>query len=749
MIIPKKEVIYLGPDTIHTKTYKSLIGNHGSELLSLSLDDKCSLYFNQLYQENPNWAINNLLEYDYDKSVSNEEQYKQKIFDEMLKKEEEKTKAEAEEKAKKEAEEKAKKEAEEKAKKEAEEKAEEEAEEKVKKEAEEKAKREAALSSSLSSSSSSLPSSSNTIVVTKAKRDIKDKTPTEEQKAALDIEYKKKAGGVKEVDEKIMDAITHLRIYSKCFLKEKHIKNHKQQIFPKKELSNTNSTIIKPNQKQLKKRSLLFGTIDSDYNSEVMCHDSEIRLFPWLSGQYPIFTRWDGKVYQGIPNIESIMTTGKDKKRIKPNTCYMEFMRKSFNGKGIVFSISNSYVNVAIKLISVLRALDNKLPIEFVHDEGELNDDSKQRLIDSGRNDIILTPEITQLLKNLKPGTYTNEFPKQEIWFVDVTRAVSKDYREGIFVGFSKKLLATIFSSFDETLLVDADTVLLIPPEQFFELDSYKETGAVFYKDREIDLRIGKSDTDFFRSLLPTQLDSDIFGIPLSTNFTLNNRYLGQGFEHLQESGVVAIKRSNHFSGLLIATQLVIWIPSRSRVWGDKELFWLGQSIAGNENYHFNRNAAGAVGEISKQEYRPNSKQSIELCSTHPAHVSDHDDHTLLWINSGFQTCKLSNAAEKDLTTWLFKDRFVDVEQLRNYYESPLKIEYVLIPPDGGIHIKSPPSGEPDKSWRYGGLCFGHSWCSYDVIGPGTPMEKRGNFIKYNKHEIAVFDYLGAIWAQS
>ena len=75
-------------------------------------------------------------------------------------------------------------------------------------------------------------------------------------------------------------------------------------------------------------------------------------------------------------------------------------------------------------------------------------------------------------------------------------------------------------------------------------------------------------------------------------------------------------------------------------------MFWLSLSIIGDENYQFNSHPAAAIGQLTTYQERvktfenpPSSFKSQEICANHPAHISDEDNHTLLWFNSGFQFC--------------------------------------------------------------------------------------------------------------
>ena len=75
-------------------------------------------------------------------------------------------------------------------------------------------------------------------------------------------------------------------------------------------------------------------------------------------------------------------------------------------------------------------------------------------------------------------------------------------------------------------------------------------------------------------------------------------------------------------------------------------MFWLSLSILGDENFEFNKHPAAAIGQITPYQERikglktvPESLISKEICSNHPAHINDEDNHTLLWFNSGFKFC--------------------------------------------------------------------------------------------------------------
>ncbi|ODV58554.1 alpha-mannosyltransferase [Ascoidea rubescens DSM 1968] len=480
-----------------------------------------------------------------------------------------------------------------------------------------------------------------------------------------------------------------------------------------------------------------------------------MKLFPFLSGKLPTITRYDGEKInfsltvdknKKINNNNNNNNNNKDNDRdndkdilnfgnfnlakSNSNTCFTKSLRNSFSGKGIAISASDKFYPDLIGLIKVLRALGNTLPIQIVH-KNDLSLPFQNKLIKLARSD------------NLKK--YLDlEFPKQELYFVNVEDCISDNYKS-YFDGFSNKLLALFFNSFNEIILLDTDTVLFVDPNEFFEFEDYKKNGAFFFKDREYELRFDyKVDLEFFEKLMPNDLDEFFFNINLITNKTKKNRFMS-GLKHYMESGVVIINKKTHFKSLINSLTLSTVPQFMGKIWGEKELFWLSSSIMGDESYSFNNIGAVAIGELSLPEQRPNSK-SREVCSTHPGHISSEDSKTLLWINSGFKTCKKEGSEVVDMTLDSFKNKYESVEDLKSYYETPLRITGAILPPDASNEFLNN-LGEPSRGWRMFESCNGYLWCGFNVAGGNTQNPQAvGKVVEYNEEEQQFFDFLGELW---
>ncbi|GMM37860.1 alpha-1,3-mannosyltransferase [Saccharomycopsis crataegensis] len=488
----------------------------------------------------------------------------------------------------------------------------------------------------------------------------------------------------------------------------------------------------------------------------------ETKMYGWISRKLPIFVHWTGEQTLGPPttmesnhqgtmnNLDESMFDNKLKLSsnidVGYNESFFNHLRSGFSGRGIVMSSADKFFDDTFALIRALRAVGNTMPIQIVH-KGDLSPANQLELVKVARENSIEYPtadysKLESLARNNHDNfRFSKNFPKQDLWFVNVDRCIADDYKE-YFSSYTNKLLAYIFNSFEEMLLVDSDIVPYVNPSYFFETSQYVSSHSLFYKDRSHDEEISETDVDFFKAMLPTELENWMFGINASTDKTLKNRYMGSRYKHYMESGVVAINRLEYWAGIPISVQLSFWKPVMERVWGDKELFWLSQSIAGNENYEFNKYHVAAVGPLTKAENRKDLKAK-ELCATHPGHISSDDD-SLVWINSGVTTCKRTDAYERDFESQREKNGFQTKEEVQKFYQGTLKITDAIIPPAAPeIHNEL---GEPSKGWLPSDMCWGYFWCAYSSIGGSSLPEHQGLVFKFDENSVLWHDYISKIY---
>lgn len=522
-----------------------------------------------------------------------------------------------------------------------------------------------------------------------------------------------------EIERNLINQTIDTRIFNNCFLQPDYI-----------ELNNTHCNIIQQN------------------------------LFPWLTFKFPTINKFDGSEFS-----------------LTNSNCFIQDLYKQSSGKGIVLTAKNSHFQQLSSLFLSLRIINNTLPIQIIH-KGDLSKSRQLQLIRLARldlNKLFLegegeNNEIIKFLKSQPNYNQTNynssSYPKLDISFINIAPSINKDYRK-FFKTYSNKLLATLFTTFKEIIIMDTDVILFHTPESLFNIIEYRETGAFFFKDRQLINKSSSKDVQFWKKLLPT-IEEHKFNnkIELISSNSISNRYF-KGFTHLVESGIVIMDRSNHFGGILHSLQLSLWKTATKRVWGDKEFFWLSQLISGTQSFAFNSNFAGAIGEIDYINFpsplpnpsngngnqnsnaNGNHNQNInqlKICSNQPAHIYNN---TLLWINSGFKFCK--NGAGGFKNDLKFFPNF-EMSQLITKYKNPINATSVIIPPDiddSYLHwsqeINEMDPMERIQGWYNTPMCGGYTYCAVDKQLIKNKIHY-GKIINFNHQESIDFNYLGTIW---
>lgn len=498
---------------IHSEIYDPIIKDYGlSTILNdLSFNERCELYFNELYKNEPNWKLDPY--HRYNKDVEQMKSFSEFHLDHVL------------------------------------------------------------------YDSRELGIDPSELHFSEAKeREIKQK-------------YDKMHKKMRRDEQSLHTHLTHFKIFNKCFLTSNSgLVKSEIDTFVTSQKQSLKEMGIDSSQQELQE----IGTLPKQNFSS--CDDIERRVYPWLTGKLPKYIRWDGTIHDGsIPQIctytgenceelpveapiESMLTGNKQ--------CFLNNMRTQLNGKGIALTIDDRHTEITIRLIRLLRYHGNRYPIQIVYILW-VSEESRKQLIKASRE--MLTDQNG------------NELVQQELWFVDVSQSLHKKYYVK-FRSFGNKILATLFNSFAELMLVDSDTVMLQSPDYFFNMPQYNEHGAFFYRDRSAQYRT-KSDAMFFRKMMPSLLDTAIFDFPQVTNYTLD-RELFNGLTHYMESGLVMVNRKRHFLQALTMAQISFMDPINKRVHGDKELFFLSLTIYGDEGYSFNKNFAASIGVETPIEER-------------------------------------------------------------------------------------------------------------------------------------------------
>ncbi|CAN3503897.1 hypothetical protein DICA1_F12772 [Diutina catenulata] len=448
----------------------------------------------------------------------------------------------------------------------------------------------------------------------------------------------------------------------------------------------------------------------------------ERRVFPYLTGKEPTFQLYDGPIQTEVP----VYDASHQPREVKSQGFWNQY-RSKFNGRGIVVTAYDHHDGELIAEIYNLRMLNTSLPMQVVH-YNDIGPRFKEKIIRAARDPM-------PLADNPPPGV-TPDMNPIEVWFVEVEESVDTDLRAK-FHSFGNKFLAVMYNSFEEMLFLDCDLLVFKKPEVFFDMTGYKETGALFWQDRHTSWGLNRRDPDIYTALMPPAVEEEWFGTKQATNHTLGLNFFRFGTKERQESGVLVIDRMDHLSSLFMAAEIFFFDKTKHKFHGDKECFWLGFTINGDENYAWNKNAGATIGNPTKDRgwvFKSNNerRRSMEICSVQIAHI-DSDDGELAWINGGGlnKGKTLWNNWENKYDERMRFDWIKSAEDFGKYGDSGLDPQYMLIPADdwergivGVHHDGHKPLGfnveeEPVESWEmFGNL--NALWCGRTTTGGRT-----------------------------
>ncbi|KAI1118658.1 glycosyltransferase family 71 protein [Nemania sp. NC0429] len=236
-------------------------------------------------------------------------------------------------------------------------------------------------------------------------------------------------------------------------------------------------------------------------------------------------------------------------------------------GRGIVLTAGDEQAKYLLTTIYALREIGCDLPIEIMYlGEQDLGEDHRF--------------ELESL-----PGVTTR----------DLSQMV--DDNGWRLAGWAIKPFAMMMSSFREVIFIDADSFFFRNPVKLFDDPDYKKTGALFFRDRTI---LPESKRKWLLQILPR---------PIHRLAKESGWWTGASGHH-QESGVVVVDKWKHFVAMLLICRFNgsdrDQRDGRMGVYemmhGDKETFWIGFLLAGDNSFAFHKGAVGSIGVIESSK---------------------------------------------------------------------------------------------------------------------------------------------------
>lgn len=237
------------------------------------------------------------------------------------------------------------------------------------------------------------------------------------------------------------------------------------------------------------------------------------------------------------------------------------------------------------------------------------------------------------------------------------------------------------------------------------------------------------------RDLLGSSLfiDSLHTGSIVSTEAKVYQNFFNDLRLHHVDSGLVIINKLKKLNGLLMSFLLHLDGKMQRCVYGDKEIFWLGELFAG-EDYTIDPFEGGIVGSIGEYTDDQTLSKKAYICATQIAH--SNADNRLVWTNGGLRTCKISNSAEHDFIKdeSYYTDRYKTIENLEGIYNSPITIEGFISP-------------DPFLSpWKQINECSNYMYCAFVTEDTSGAEITNGKIIRFDDDEKNIYNYISRIW---
>lgn len=301
----------------------------------------------------------------------------------------------------------------------------------------------------------------------------------------------------------------------------------------------------------------------------------------------------------------------------------LENMRQRYihGSKGIVIPTGKGTFRYACHLVDCLRnVLNSQLPIQVAY-----------------ANDADLPLKYRNFITSLGVKIDT----------LDVTSVVDDETLQLAGDGWAIKPFAVLASTFDQVMLLDADAVLLQPPEVVFDRHiGYQHTGALFFHDRLLWQGAFKERHAWWEK----QLEHHTASKALAKSLVYN-----EGYAEECDSGLLVVDKGR--LSTLLGLLHVCWqnTPSVRRDWtykmgyGDKESWWFGFELS-NADYIFESHYGAVLGHTQPAT----SDGTGKVCGFTIAHT-DEDDK-LLWYNGSLLKNKAVNDTEFDVPEYWMMD---------------------------------------------------------------------------------------------
>lgn len=300
------------------------------------------------------------------------------------------------------------------------------------------------------------------------------------------------------------------------------------------------------------------------------------------------------------------------------------FAQQTPIARGLVLPLFDDIAHLGLSAILELRALGVDLPIEIPHC-GDFKPAFQQMI--EHRDPLVRVYDVCAQALDA-----TNLLGSRKRLFCGSPQQCHKRFRD-----FNIKIIAVVFSQFQELMLVDADTVFFQSPMTLWDLARYNNTGTLFFHDRvstadkflaaqvattasgkpvsRLHAYLSKFDVSPYRSLasIPRRRPSVANAMPSSLRFApsdfllMSHSWNLRAGHEMDSSLVLWSKRKQPRATAILASFLALNGVPAPPSYGDKELFFIACELAETQ-YAFSDFGVGSLGtDLHDHDGKPDS----------------------------------------------------------------------------------------------------------------------------------------------
>ncbi|RLN57440.1 hypothetical protein BBJ28_00005141 [Nothophytophthora sp. Chile5] len=326
-----------------------------------------------------------------------------------------------------------------------------------------------------------------------------------------------------------------------------------------------------------------------------------------------------------------------------------QLAQNTSQSRGLVIPVYEPTIKLAASLVLELRTMGVDWPVEMPHC-GDLTVESQELMLQKPALGSIRLYDVCERAASTNVANSA-----KKLFCADLDACHLK------FRAFEIKILAVVYSLFEEVMMIDADTTFFVNPTVLWDSDKYQSTGTLLMNDRiSHDIywmaeRVGGDpEISVQREYLANFDVAPFHSLPTIARGKASLANMSPVMLNFEPSDFLLSSHSwNLRSGHQVDSSLVLWNKKRQPratailasfmalndvasppSYGDKELYFYAAELAETQ-YSVSDHAIGAVGTDFRDYGEKNSTLCGDMAQVFPLQpTNESDDVPLFYLNS-------------------------------------------------------------------------------------------------------------------